>query len=94
MVRGETIPAHRSILASRSQYFDSLLFGGLKETSTSMIEMSMDTPLTAFKVLLEYMYRQFAAIFEILDRSSGNREYLISPPSLFLALASQKRGFP
>jgi BTB/POZ domain-containing protein 9 len=42
-------------LFERSDYFRALLFGGLKESNLSEIELK-DTPLQAFKMLLRYIY--------------------------------------
>jgi hypothetical protein len=39
----------------RSDYFRAMLFGGLKESSLTEIELK-DTPLAAFKQLLRYIY--------------------------------------
>ena len=39
------------ILASRSEYFRALLFGGMRETNQQEVEL-VDTPLPAFKHLL------------------------------------------
>lgn len=55
VVEGVSFPAHRIILASRSQYFRALLFGGMKETSQSEIELKA-APTVAFKILLKYIY--------------------------------------
>ena len=57
LVVGENhrIPAHKVILAARSEYFRALLFGGMRESSQTEIEL-VETPLTAFKHLLKYIY--------------------------------------
>jgi len=57
LVVGENnrIPAHKVILAARSEYFRALLFGGMKESSQEEIKL-VDTPLVAFKHLLRYIY--------------------------------------
>ena len=52
----ECIPAHRMILASRSEYFRALLYGGLKETNEKEIRLSNDTPQDAFRCILKYIY--------------------------------------
>ena len=52
----ECIPAHRMILASRSEYFKALLYGGLKETNEKKICLSEDTHLSAFRCILQYIY--------------------------------------
>ncbi|XP_076060174.1 BTB/POZ domain-containing protein 9-like isoform X2 [Oratosquilla oratoria] len=54
-VGGHTFHAHKVILASRSHYFRALLFGGLRETHQAEVEIK-DANLTAFKVLLKYIY--------------------------------------
>lgn len=43
------------ILAARSEYFRALLYGGMKESNQSEIEMP-DAALSAFKALLKYIY--------------------------------------
>ncbi len=43
------------ILASRSEYFRALLYGGMKESNQPEIEL-IDTPPEAFKILLKYVY--------------------------------------
>ncbi|MFH4977444.1 hypothetical protein AB6A40_004153 [Gnathostoma spinigerum] len=50
-----TLPAHRVILAARSEYFRALLFNGMRESRDYEVEL-VDTPLPAFKVLLRYIY--------------------------------------
>ena len=54
LVQNEQIPAHRAILAARSEYFRALLYGGLKESNQSKI--TLDVSSTAFKQLLRYIY--------------------------------------
>ncbi|XP_039961038.1 BTB/POZ domain-containing protein 9 [Bactrocera neohumeralis] len=54
IVENQRLPAHRVILAARSEYFRALLFGGLCESRQSEIEMQI--PVEAFKALLKYIY--------------------------------------
>ncbi|XP_017481265.1 PREDICTED: BTB/POZ domain-containing protein 9 isoform X1 [Rhagoletis zephyria] len=54
IVENERLPAHRVILAARSEYFRALLFGGLCESHQSEIELKI--PVDAFKALLKYIY--------------------------------------
>lgn len=54
IVEEERIPAHRVILAARSEYFRALLYGGMAETTQRQIPL--EVPLEAFKVLLRYIY--------------------------------------
>ncbi|XP_066254986.1 BTB/POZ domain-containing protein 9-like [Euwallacea similis] len=55
VVEGQKLPAHKVILAARSDYFRALLYGGLRESSQTEI-MLQDAPLNAFKILLKYIY--------------------------------------
>lgn len=54
VVEQQLLPAHRIILAARSEYFRALLYGGLAETSQTQIQV--DCPVEAFKALLRYIY--------------------------------------
>uniref|UniRef100_A0A0A1X880 BTB/POZ domain-containing protein 9 n=1 Tax=Zeugodacus cucurbitae TaxID=28588 RepID=A0A0A1X880_ZEUCU len=54
IVENQRLPAHRVILAARSEYFRALLFGGLCESRQSEIELQI--PVEAFKALLKYIY--------------------------------------
>jgi len=55
IVESNRFNAHKVILAARSEYFRALLYGGMKESQLCEIELK-DTPLTAFKHLLRYIY--------------------------------------
>ena len=50
------IPAHRVILASQSEYFDRLLFGEMREAHAGAEILLPNTPLKAFRLLLQYAY--------------------------------------
>lgn len=54
IVEDEKLPAHRVILAARSEYFRALLYGGLSESNQQEIHLKI--PLKAFKALLKYIY--------------------------------------
>ncbi|XP_058443834.1 BTB/POZ domain-containing protein 9 isoform X2 [Malaya genurostris] len=54
IVENEKLPAHRVILAARSEYFRALLYGGLSESHQDEIHLKI--PLKAFKALLKYIY--------------------------------------
>lgn len=54
IVENEKLPAHRVILAARSEYFRALLYGGLSESTQNEIHLKI--PLKAFKALLKYIY--------------------------------------
>ncbi|XP_011505483.1 PREDICTED: BTB/POZ domain-containing protein 9 [Ceratosolen solmsi marchali] len=55
IVSGQRFDVHKAILAARSQYFRALLYGGLKESTQSEIELKEPT-IPAFKELLKYIY--------------------------------------
>ena len=55
-IQGLSIPAHKLILSTRSTYFDALLNGGLKESSLSEVSISEDTPLEAFRQIIQFIY--------------------------------------
>ncbi|XP_050426587.1 uncharacterized protein LOC126836909 [Adelges cooleyi] len=54
-VNGEKLAAHRSVLASRSKFFDRLLYGDFKETYESHVQIS-EAPVSLFKIILKYIY--------------------------------------
>ncbi|KAF3338258.1 BTB/POZ and MATH domain-containing protein 2 [Carex littledalei] len=54
-VKGETFPAHRIILASRSSVFRAELFGSMSESTASCIEIE-DMEPQIFKALLQFIY--------------------------------------
>ncbi|KAL7744657.1 hypothetical protein ACLKA6_017162 [Drosophila palustris] len=54
VVEEQRLPAHRAILAARSEYFRALLYGGMSETTQRQI--ALEVPLDSFKVLLRYIY--------------------------------------
>lgn len=53
-VKGQHLPAHRIILATRSEYFRALLFGALKESKQN--EITLHVSVDAFKYLMKYIY--------------------------------------
>ena len=55
LVDDERVPAHKAILASKSEYFRGLLYGEMKEASMEEIPLP-DVPLDAFKKVLQYAY--------------------------------------
>uniref|UniRef100_A0A2M4BHM5 BTB/POZ domain-containing protein 9 n=2 Tax=Anopheles marajoara TaxID=58244 RepID=A0A2M4BHM5_9DIPT len=67
IVEGERLPAHRVILAARSDYFRALLYGGLSETNLN--EITLQTPLVAFKALLRYIYSGNMSLSEMAEEN-------------------------
>ncbi|XP_025418018.1 BTB/POZ domain-containing protein 9 isoform X3 [Sipha flava] len=55
VVNGERFHAHTVVLASRSDYFRALFYGGLKESHQSEVAIT-DASVNSFKKLLEYIY--------------------------------------
>ena len=56
-VCGATVHAHRCILCARSQYFQGMFGGSMKEASSSEIVID-GIPLHAFLALLRYIFMQ------------------------------------
>jgi hypothetical protein len=52
---GTAVTANKAILASRSNYFRSLLFGGCAESRSSQIDLA-DCPPDAFQAILQFLY--------------------------------------
>ncbi|CAH8633453.1 unnamed protein product [Dicrocoelium dendriticum] len=71
VVQGVSFAAHRVILAARSEYFRALLYGGLAESSRSVIHLN-DISATAFRFILQYIYtgrlnvRKLRTMLEVL----------------------------
>ena len=55
-MKGQSIHAHKTILACRAFYFDALFSGGFNETNTDSIELRSNTPWDAFCLILRYIY--------------------------------------
>mmetsp|Transcript_124132 Transcript_124132/g.356542 ORF Transcript_124132/g.356542 Transcript_124132/m.356542 type:complete len:447 (-) Transcript_124132:140-1480(-) len=54
-VHGEIIPAHRAILAARSQVFKSMLFGSMKEGTANEVELN-SFPTQTTRQLIRFIY--------------------------------------
>ncbi|XP_055911449.1 BTB/POZ domain-containing protein 9 [Eupeodes corollae] len=67
IVEDQRLPAHRVILAARSEYFRALLYGGLSETNQSEIKLKI--PLEAFKALLKYVYSGHMPLSQMGDNN-------------------------
>ncbi|RZF39905.1 hypothetical protein LSTR_LSTR010533 [Laodelphax striatellus] len=65
-VDGTKFHAHKVILAARSEYFRALLYGGLKESHQTEIELK-DTSIEAFKALLKYIYTSHMSLASVKD---------------------------
>lgn len=67
IVEDQRLPAHRVILAARSEYFRALLYGGLSESNQSEIKLKI--PLEAFKALLKYIYSGHMPLSQMYDNN-------------------------
>ncbi|XP_033249305.1 BTB/POZ domain-containing protein 9-like [Drosophila miranda] len=54
LVEDQRLPGHRLVLATRSEYFRALLYGGLAESNQR--DVPLEVPLEAFKLILGYLY--------------------------------------
>ena len=72
VVNGERFSAHKMVLASQSEYFRGLLYGGMREASLKMITLPEDIiTKAAFKKVLQYAYTGSINIAESLNVSSN-----------------------
>ncbi|CAD7091304.1 unnamed protein product [Hermetia illucens] len=67
IVENQRLPAHRVVLAARSEYFRALLYGGLSETNQSEIQLKI--PLEAFKALLRYIYSGHMSLSQMKEEN-------------------------
>uniref|UniRef100_A0A1I7XLL1 BTB domain-containing protein n=1 Tax=Heterorhabditis bacteriophora TaxID=37862 RepID=A0A1I7XLL1_HETBA len=63
IVDGEKFPAHKVLLAARSDYFRAMLYGGMKESDEGEIILE-ETSVFAFRVLLKYIYTAKLTLLE------------------------------
>ncbi|KIH44504.1 BTB/POZ domain protein, partial [Ancylostoma duodenale] len=63
VVDGEKFPAHKVLLAARSEYFRAMLYGGLKESDEGEIVLE-ETNVFAFRILLKYIYTAKLTLLE------------------------------
>ena len=55
LVSGQVVPAHKAVLASQSQYFESMLYGSMREAAMDEVELK-DVPVPAFRKVLQFAY--------------------------------------
>ena len=85
-VQEEAFECHRAVLASASEYFDSMFGGNFKEKSTGDVVLhDIDAP--SFKILLEFMYTGCIA-----DVNEGNIRDLLLASSILDISAMQSYG--
>lgn len=93
LVDEQRLPAHRIILAARSDYFRAMLYGGLCESTQSVIALNI--PLQAFRTLLRYIYAGHIdlgplAVEHVLDTFGLAHQYGFG--ALELAISDYLRG--
>ncbi|CAI8010682.1 BTB/POZ domain-containing protein 9, partial [Geodia barretti] len=74
LVSGQVVPAHKAVLASQSQYFESMLYGSMREAAMDEVELK-DVPVPAFRKVLQFAYTgsldmENVALQSILEVSS------------------------
>ncbi|XP_065364039.1 BTB/POZ domain-containing protein 9 [Calliphora vicina] len=94
IVEDQRLPAHRVMLAGRSEYFRALLYGGLSESKQS--EIHLKVPVDAFKALLRYIYSGHLSLTQmdednILDTLGLANQYGLS--ELELAISDYLRQY-
>lgn len=88
IVENQRLPAHRVMLAARSEYFRALLYGGLSESTQS--EIHLKVPVEAFKSLLRYIYSGHLSLSQmdednILDTLGLANQYGLSELELSIS---------
>lgn len=75
---GETFPAHRAVLAARSQVFKAELFGSMADATMSTVTVQ-DIEPAAFKVMLRFMYTDsFPADKELGNSPTDMLQHLLA----------------
>jgi hypothetical protein len=69
VVEGERFPAHRNVLAARSEYFRGLLLSGMQEGSGQQEIKLGEVSAGAFRVLLRYLYTAAVPVWGELQRA-------------------------
>ena len=67
VVEGERFPAHRNVLAARSEYFRGLLLSGMQEGSGQQEIPLEEVSVGAFRVVLRYLYTAAVPAWEELQ---------------------------
>uniref|UniRef100_A0A1I8M4A6 BTB/POZ domain-containing protein 9 n=1 Tax=Musca domestica TaxID=7370 RepID=A0A1I8M4A6_MUSDO len=88
IVENQRLPAHRVMLAARSEYFRALLYGGLSESTQT--EIHLKVPVEAFKSLLRYIYSGHMSLAQmdednILDTLGLANQYGLSELELSIS---------
>lgn len=92
LVEHKRFPAHRIVLASRSEYFRALLFGGMREAKPDTEIELKDTNALAFDALLGYVYSGKIYLGDMRDETVLDLLGLAHKYG-FLALESAVQGY-
>jgi uncharacterized membrane protein YgcG len=74
VVEGEHFPAHRNVLAARSEYFRGLLLSGMQEGSGQQEIALEEVSAGAFRVVLHYLYTAAVPAWEELQGTGTSGE--------------------
>ena len=74
VVEGERFPAHRNVLAARSEYFRGLLLSGMQEGSGQQEIPLEEVSAGAFRVVLRYLYTAAVPAWEELQGTETSAE--------------------
>jgi hypothetical protein len=74
VVEGERFPAHRNVLAARSEYFRALLLSGMQEGSGQHEILLEEVSAGAFRVVLRYLYTAAVPAWEELQGTGTSAE--------------------
>ena len=74
VVEGERFPAHRNVLAARSEYFRGLLLSGMQEGSGQQEISLEEVSAGAFRVVLRYLYTAAVPAWEELQGTETSAE--------------------
>jgi hypothetical protein len=74
VVEGERFPAHRNVLAARSEYFRGLVLSGMQEGSGQQEIALEEVSAGAFRVVLRYLYTAAKPAWEELQGTGTNAE--------------------
>jgi hypothetical protein len=74
VVEGERFPAHRNVLAARSEYFRGLLLSGMQEGSGQQEIALGEVSAGGFRVVLRYLYTAAMPAWEELKGTGTSAE--------------------
>jgi len=91
LVEDETIRAHAAVLCARSEVFEKLLSGSMKESVSREVVIT-DCSAAAFKALLKFLYGDDFACMEEMLRSAGRDMEVLPHPDEISTGSSEGSG--